>query len=145
MEDDLSLVQVNASDGVVGLNNLGNTCYMNAALQCLGNLECVRHYLLGMHFYSEINTSNILGSKGEIVTALAKLWYNKWNKSCSYGHVNPSHFKKIFCEHSPMYQGYEQHDSAEFLAQLLDYVHEDVNRVREKKYVEMPDLQGTEE
>ena len=76
---------------------------MNAALQCLGNLECVRHYLLGMHFYNEINAENVLGSKGEIVTALAKLWYHKWNRACNYGHVNPSHFKKILCAHSPMY------------------------------------------
>ena len=43
-----------------------------------------------------------------------------------------------------MFQGYEQHDSAEFLAQLLDQLHEDVNRVKTKKYVEMPDLEGTD-
>ena len=43
-----------------------------------------------------------------------------------------------------MFQGYDQHDSAEFLAQLLDYIHEDVNRVKDKKYVEIPELEGTD-
>jgi ubiquitin C-terminal hydrolase len=43
-----------------------------------------------------------------------------WNKVCAFGYVNPSHFKKIFGEHNIMFQGYEQHDSQEFLSQLLD-------------------------
>ena len=67
-----------------------------------------------------------------------------WNKSSNYGYVNPSTFKKVFSQHSPMYSGYDQHDSAEFLAQLLDSLHEDVNRVKEKHYVEIPDLQGSD-
>lgn len=98
-----------------------------------------------MHYKFELNTDNPLGSSGEVLSALAELWYSMWNKSTNYSYVNPSQFKKVFCNHSPMYMGYQQHDSAEFLAQLLDYMHEDVNRVKEKKYVEMPDLQGTDE
>ena len=109
-------MQINSADGVIGLNNLGNTCYMNSALQCLGNLECIRQYILGMHYKFELNTDNPLGSGGEVLTALAELWFSMWNKSTSYSFVNPSQFKKVFCNHSPMYIGYQQHDSAEFLA-----------------------------
>ena len=59
---------MNAADGVVGLNNLGNTCYMNSALQCLSNIECFRSYLLTMAFREEINLANPLGSQGEVVS-----------------------------------------------------------------------------
>ena len=111
---------MNSADGVVGLNNLGNTCYMNSALQCLSNLDLFRQYLLSMAFKDEINLANPLGSQGEVVMALAKLYYQMWNKVCAYGYVNPSNFKKTFCKHNIMFQGYEQHDSQEFLSQLLD-------------------------
>jgi len=39
-----------------------------------------------------------------------------------------------------MFSGYAQHDSAELLTYVLDGLHEDLNRVKKKPYVEMPDF-----
>ena len=36
-----------AKQGKVGLRNLGNTCYMNSALQCLSNTTALHPYFLG--------------------------------------------------------------------------------------------------
>lgn len=34
-----------SSNGYVGLTNIGNTCYMNSALQCLSHTDHLRQYL----------------------------------------------------------------------------------------------------
>lgn len=33
--------------GVCGLQNLGNTCFMNSSLQCLSNTAALTDYILG--------------------------------------------------------------------------------------------------
>lgn len=38
--------------------------------------------------------------------------------------------------------GYQQHDSQELLSFLLDGLHEDLNRVKNKEYVELRDAEG---
>lgn len=46
------------------------------------------------------------------------------------------------CRYAPRFQGYEQHDSQEFLEFLLDGLHEDLNRVRERPQVEAIEGKG---
>lgn len=38
--------------------------------------------------------------------------------------------------------GYQQHDSQELLSFLLDGLHEDLNRVKNKEYIELKDAAG---
>lgn len=59
--------------GLVGLQNLGNTCYMNAALQCLSNCQKLTEYFLSKKYLSEINMTNNLGHKGKIAKNYGKL------------------------------------------------------------------------
>ena len=43
---------------------------------------------------------------------------------------------------APQFSGYQQQDSQELLTFLLDGLHEDLNRVKQKPYVEMGDGDG---
>lgn len=51
--------------------------------------------------------------------------------------VTPRAFKAAIANFAPQFTGYSQHDSQELLAFLLDGIHEDLNRVANKRYIEV--------
>ncbi|CEP64402.1 putative ubiquitin-specific protease UBP12 LALA0_S11e03312g [Lachancea lanzarotensis] len=127
--------------GTVGLSNLGNSCYMNSALQCLVHIPELRDYFLYGNVEHEINTSNPLGYGGQIARNFASLIKSLFDEQ----HPNlstflPRAFKSTLGHHNSMFSGYLQQDSQEFLAFLLDGLHEDLNRIVNKPFVEKPEL-----
>ena len=123
--------------GQVGLQNIGNTCFMNSALQCLSNTKLLSQYFLSKMYVSDLNQDNPLGMKGEIAYQYAYLLREIWSK-CE-GSIVPKQFKKTLSKFAPQFVGMRQHDSQELLAFLLDGLHEDLNRVKVKPYVEQID------
>lgn len=51
--------------------------------------------------------------------------------------VTPRAFKAAIASFAPQFAGYSQQDSQELLAFLLDGLHEDLNRVQTKRYIEV--------
>ncbi|KAL8144007.1 hypothetical protein V2J09_017039 [Rumex salicifolius] len=125
--------------GLTGLQNLGNTCFMNSALQCLAHTPKLTDYFLG-DYSREINHSNPLGMGGEIASAFGELIRKLWAPGASP--VPPRTFKSKLSCFAPQFSGFNQHDSQELLAFLLDGLHEDLNRVKTKPYFEAKDGEG---
>ncbi|XP_029282373.1 ubiquitin carboxyl-terminal hydrolase 11 [Cottoperca gobio] len=126
--------------GVCGLTNLGNTCFMNSALQCLSNTPPLTEYFLQSSYLEELNFTNPLGMKGEIAEAYADVIKQMW--SGRHYSVVPRVFKTKVGHFASQFLGYQQHDSQELLSFLLDGLHEDLNRVKNKEYIELRDAEG---
>ncbi|GAB4859876.1 Ubiquitin carboxyl-terminal hydrolase 8 [Ancistrocladus abbreviatus] len=125
--------------GLTGLQNLGNTCFMNSALQCLAHTPKLVDYFLG-DYSGEINHDNPLGMDGEIALAFGDLLRKLWAPGATT--VAPRMFKSKLARFAPQFSGFNQHDSQELLAFLLDGLHEDLNRVKCKPYIEVKDGEG---
>ncbi|KAB2615189.1 ubiquitin carboxyl-terminal hydrolase 8-like [Pyrus ussuriensis x Pyrus communis] len=125
--------------GLTGLQNLGNTCFMNSSIQCLAHTPKLVDYFLG-DYGREINPDNPLGMNGEIALAFGDLLRKLWAPGATP--VAPRLFKSKLSRFAPQFNGFNQHDSQELLAFLLDGLHEDLNRVKCKPYVEVKDSDG---
>ena len=126
--------------GLCGLTNLGNTCFMNSALQCLSNVPQLTEYFLQNRYLEELNLGNPLGMKGEIAEAYADLVKQVW--SGHHRSVAPYVFKTKVGHFASQFLGCQLHDSQELLSFLLDGLHEDLNRVKKQGSSELPDAAG---
>lgn len=136
MDEDLSVYKKTSSSrmGIVGLQNLGNTCYMNSGLQCLSNTVLLSRYFLEDLYSEDINETNPLGTKGILAKHYAKLIKILWYDSKRV--ISPSFLKRVIGKFHSNFSGNAQQDGQELISTVLDALHEDLNRVKRKPYVE---------
>ena len=111
----------------VGLSNLGNTCYMNAILQCLSHTPIFREFLISNRYEDEINRSNKRGTRGKLTKELSNVFRKLC--LCESSSFRPANLKSTIGDIFPQFRGYEQQDAQELLCCVLDKIHEDVNHV----------------
>ncbi|NWU26683.1 UBP43 hydrolase, partial [Dyaphorophyia castanea] len=100
-----------------GLRNHGNTCFMNAVVQCLSNTAPLAERLaLGRY--------RARGAHAEVTHRLAALVRALWTRD--YTPQLSAEVKNIVSKHSSQFRGNAQHDALEFLLWLLDRMHEDL-------------------
>mmetsp|Transcript_18398 Transcript_18398/g.33091 ORF Transcript_18398/g.33091 Transcript_18398/m.33091 type:complete len:952 (-) Transcript_18398:22-2877(-) len=143
--DDKQFAKTSGSKlGLMGLQNLGNTCFMNSALQCLSHIKPLTDYFIAGQYKDDLNVSNPLGSKNaKVAKAYAHLVKTLWLDTLSS--FAPWNFKGAIGDFAPVFHGFQQHDSQEMLSYTLDALHEDLNRVKVKPYTSEISREGLTE
>ena len=140
--------------GLSGLCNMGNTCYMNAALQCLSATDLLASYIRGENptedspfkgdLYYNIQRSMMAEARKKYkdekdikidVSDIRK----KYKSTLTYKlrnifvlmwgencKVKPIEFKSMLGDLKNIFQGRDQNDSQECLSFILDQIHEEV-------------------
>eukprot|EP00760_Papus_ankaliazontas_P028348 PhM_4_TR364/c0_g1_i3/m.16319/K11833/USP2; ubiquitin carboxyl-terminal hydrolase 2 len=125
--------------GEVGLDNLGNTCFMNAAIQCLVRVPAFGEYILQHGDSLDINTGT--KSRGRVTLSLVDL--TKRLLLLDTRSVPMYDFRQAITRFAQRFDDYQQHDSHEFLRFVLDGLHEELNRIRTPPpYQELKDIDG---
>ncbi|KPP65904.1 ubiquitin carboxyl-terminal hydrolase 33-like [Scleropages formosus] len=105
--------------GLTGLKNIGNTCYMNAALQALSNCPPLTQFFLDCG--GLVRTDK----KPALCKSYQKLVCDLWHKNRP-SYVVPTNLFQGIKAINPMFRGYSQQDSQEFLRCLMDQLHEEL-------------------
>jgi len=112
------------NSGNKGLANLGNTCYMNSALQCLS-------HLLEFHPKND-NFLNENRNKDDIYGAWLQLQVELWSNDDGSNPIVPKPFLQTFINEclskDICFYNFHQNDTEEFINIFMDLLHQSIKK-----------------
>lgn len=108
--------------GLTGLANLGNTCFMNSAIQCLSNTPQLHHIMKNVSIRNPDNAV-LFKEWNELLQII-------WNQNCIVAPRKFLHGVHIVAkkENKDIFTGYAQNDLPEFILFFIDSIHNAIKR-----------------
>jgi ubiquitin C-terminal hydrolase len=119
-ESDNDSEKESSNKGIVGLNNQGNTCYLNSVIQILSNLDHFRNYLFEGNFVGSLKPELDDSLFYQTYRIIKHLW------ETTSDDLTPKSFRKKFIEKENQFMGFNQQDSHEAMQFLIDNLHEEI-------------------
>ena len=116
---------------LIGLQNIGATCFMNSILQCLSQTKDLTNYFLDEQHWDKINNNNIaLRDKNELqlTPAYLQLLINLWGKNNQIKYYEPRNFMNIVEKMNPLFKLGQAGDSKDFIIFLLEQFHNELKK-----------------
>ena len=131
---------------LVGLNNVGSTCFMNATLQCLLHISELNSYFINEYpnDFKVLATKNASAeTNGNISMAYFNVVQGVYYENIQYSYNNnyymnrsyaPREFKETLGNYNPQFRFYEANDSKDLILYLLQTFHEELNYFGDQPY-----------
>ena len=110
--------------GIIGLLDVGATCYMNAIIQCFSNITRLRNELLNKDIYEFLEKNKNTNKK--VSFALAEILKNLWI-NLNHKFFCPEHFKEVINEMNPLFKETAANNPENLVLFLLENLHNELN------------------
>jgi ubiquitin C-terminal hydrolase len=100
-----------------GLMNVGQSCYMNATIECLSNIKSLSNHLIE-------NYGNYNSKTQPLCVSYSSLLYELifTNKNC----IEPKLFKEIIGKLNPLFEGNHSVDAKDFILFIIETLHREL-------------------
>ena len=111
---------------LIGLANIGATCYMNATLECFINIDPLTRYLL-----TESNYYQIINNTGafELSSAYCDLLANVCLDESGISYFKPRIFKEVISWKNPIFEGVNANDSKDLINFMLEEMNQELSKI----------------
>ena len=116
---------------MIGLQNIGKTCYMNAALQCFSNTKALTSYFLNYNNLQYLKSNTIIMNESDepsLVIEYLKLVRHLWCDPPKSAYP-PHEFKKAIGKIDSLFKDFEANDAKDFVNFMVMRLHEELNGV----------------
>ena len=116
---------------LIGLQNIGATCYMNATLQCFCHIEKFINFFKYNYQIINIVKTNKNNLSSSFKLLIEKLWPNNINSN-SLNNKNknyaPEDFKNKISKMNPLFEGIAANDAKDLVNFIIMTLHEELNK-----------------
>ncbi|KAI8902485.1 hypothetical protein BC833DRAFT_572969 [Globomyces pollinis-pini] len=136
---------------ITGLENLGNTCYLNCVLQILCHTPPIQLHFLQPLISPILPRKKLLDDANKrSLRSSSETDISLWTSFCSIlskmwdtgeKHISPEPFITNLRQLLPMFKGYQQQDAQELMREMLDLIHTELES-RKGKTMIMQMFQG---
>ena len=116
---------------LIGLENIGATCYMNATLQCFCNIvKFVDYFKYNKYLINLVkNDYNKSSLSSSFKLLIEKLWPDNFNSNTKKSYA-PYEYKNKISKMNSLFEGVQANDSKDLVNFIIMTLHQELNKVK---------------